>query len=319
MSSNTSFRKKPIIVNAEQYLPREDQIPEGVVITRGGEARIATPAGAVIVFDGDWIITGVEGERYPCSPSIFAQTYEAVNSPTEGRDYFVYIIDSSMSMHRKAEETREIFNTFLREQQGKPAIRDTAFRAYRQSVLTLVTFNTTVDTHYVAQPIDAVPLLNGSSYRCRGMTALNDAVARTLNTVRRRVTDQDSVLAVILTDGEENSSTEYNTAEVKRLVESLQARPNWTILFAGVGLEAWDQAAALGVSRGNTITYADSRVGTRAVGQSLSDAASFYATNNAAQMDGAGKNQSRSFALFEEAGIKTDLVVGQDTSDDEDV
>lgn len=25
---------------------------------------------------GDWIITGVNGEQYPCKPDIFAKTYE---------------------------------------------------------------------------------------------------------------------------------------------------------------------------------------------------------------------------------------------------
>lgn len=30
------------------------------------------------VCPGDWIITGVAGERYPCKPAIFAATYEAV-------------------------------------------------------------------------------------------------------------------------------------------------------------------------------------------------------------------------------------------------
>jgi len=27
---------------------------------------------------GDWIITGVKGEQYPCKPDIFEQTYERV-------------------------------------------------------------------------------------------------------------------------------------------------------------------------------------------------------------------------------------------------
>ena len=27
---------------------------------------------------GDWIITGVKGERYPCKPDIFEATYEPV-------------------------------------------------------------------------------------------------------------------------------------------------------------------------------------------------------------------------------------------------
>lgn len=27
---------------------------------------------------GDWIITGVNGEQYPCKPDIFEKTYESV-------------------------------------------------------------------------------------------------------------------------------------------------------------------------------------------------------------------------------------------------
>jgi hypothetical protein len=32
--------------------------------------------GAQTVCPGDFIITGVQGERYPCKPGIFAETYE---------------------------------------------------------------------------------------------------------------------------------------------------------------------------------------------------------------------------------------------------
>lgn len=39
---------------------------------------IETLEGGHIVCPGDWIITGVQGERYPCKPDIFEQTYEQV-------------------------------------------------------------------------------------------------------------------------------------------------------------------------------------------------------------------------------------------------
>lgn len=39
---------------------------------------IDTLEGGHIVCPGDWIITGVKGEHYPCKPDIFAATYEAV-------------------------------------------------------------------------------------------------------------------------------------------------------------------------------------------------------------------------------------------------
>ena len=37
---------------------------------------IDTKEGGHIVCPGDWIITGIQGERYPCKPDIFAATYE---------------------------------------------------------------------------------------------------------------------------------------------------------------------------------------------------------------------------------------------------
>lgn len=41
---------------------------------------IDTKEGGHIVCPGDWIITGVQGENYPCKPDIFAATYEPVTS-----------------------------------------------------------------------------------------------------------------------------------------------------------------------------------------------------------------------------------------------
>ena len=39
---------------------------------------IDTKEGGHIVCPGDFIITGVQGERYPCKPDIFEATYEPV-------------------------------------------------------------------------------------------------------------------------------------------------------------------------------------------------------------------------------------------------
>ncbi len=37
---------------------------------------IPTLEGNMNVIDGDWIITGVKGEKYPCKDNIFEMTYE---------------------------------------------------------------------------------------------------------------------------------------------------------------------------------------------------------------------------------------------------
>lgn len=91
------YRKKPIVVEAEIYKPGmedgihyylysyDNTIPENEVaeIAACGEPveqvpYIDTLEGKHFISEGDYIITGIKGERYPCKPDIFKQTYEAV-------------------------------------------------------------------------------------------------------------------------------------------------------------------------------------------------------------------------------------------------
>ena len=57
------FRKKPVIIEAYQTQEEMD---------------IPTLEGIMHANIGDWIITGVKGEQYPCKPDVFEQTYEPV-------------------------------------------------------------------------------------------------------------------------------------------------------------------------------------------------------------------------------------------------
>lgn len=83
------FRKKPVIIEAEQFFPERKPYPVGVETyiketteTVDGQKeswnawRIETLEGYHEVTPGDWIITGVKGEVYPCKPDIFKMTYE---------------------------------------------------------------------------------------------------------------------------------------------------------------------------------------------------------------------------------------------------
>lgn len=41
--------------------------------------KITTVEGPMRVCPGDWIITGTEGEHYPCKPVVFAKKYRPVS------------------------------------------------------------------------------------------------------------------------------------------------------------------------------------------------------------------------------------------------
>ena len=74
------FRKKPVVIEATQWFKRGDH--PAVIRYRDDISEsigyVETLEGGHIVNKGDWIITGVKGEHYPCKPDIFEMTYEAV-------------------------------------------------------------------------------------------------------------------------------------------------------------------------------------------------------------------------------------------------
>ena len=55
------YRKKPVVIEAYQT----DR--EMIIHTLEGDIKASV---------GDYIITGVNGEQYPCKPDIFEKTYE---------------------------------------------------------------------------------------------------------------------------------------------------------------------------------------------------------------------------------------------------
>ncbi len=71
------YRKRPVVIEAEQYGGPGAPLVDGMVTDfESGKPFCPTDEGPLWVSEGDWIITGVKGERYPCKPDVFAQTYE---------------------------------------------------------------------------------------------------------------------------------------------------------------------------------------------------------------------------------------------------
>lgn len=93
MHSNAmgEYRKMPVTIQAEQIPqtahPADLKYYEYLNVERVpfllrlwvGAYGIKTLEGWHRVRPGDWIITGVKGERYPCKPDIFEMTYEPSN------------------------------------------------------------------------------------------------------------------------------------------------------------------------------------------------------------------------------------------------
>jgi hypothetical protein len=74
------YRKLPVEIEAVQYLG-DKLIPGICECDSASVIHCHTLEGFHVVSHGDWIITGVKGEKYPCKPDIFDMTYEPADQP----------------------------------------------------------------------------------------------------------------------------------------------------------------------------------------------------------------------------------------------
>lgn len=79
------YRKRSIVVEAEQYIPTDDprEAPLGVCwqTYKGyhSDPHIHTLEGPLAVSPRDYVVTGIEGEQYPVKEDIFLRTYDPVD------------------------------------------------------------------------------------------------------------------------------------------------------------------------------------------------------------------------------------------------
>jgi uncharacterized protein YegL len=154
------------------------------------------------------------------------------------------ILDKSGSMSTKVQDVIGGFNLYLDELAKESAV-DYGF--------SLTLFDTVVEMRYKASPLANVAKLDDATYRPSGNTALLDAIGNTVQTVS---TDSfDKIITVIMTDGEENSSREWNLKAIRELIKTKEAAGNWTFVFLGANVDAFEQGANLGVPVAQSVRY----------------------------------------------------------------
>ena len=91
------FRKKPVVIEAKQFLGTWESWDEINYWVTGAwltdqtivenidwtTYKIQTLEGEITASTGDYIINGVQGEFYPCKPDIFEQTYEPLDGENQ--------------------------------------------------------------------------------------------------------------------------------------------------------------------------------------------------------------------------------------------
>jgi hypothetical protein len=138
----------------------------------------------------------------------------------------VFLLDRSGSMESCRQDTIDGMNAFIESQRELGG------------TMTLCLFDNEFETVYERTPIEDVPLLTEETFVPRGGTSLYDAIGNVL-----KMNLSDDTMVIVLTDGEENSSSMYTAPHVKDLIE---LKP-WKFVYLGANQDAVFNADKLGI------------------------------------------------------------------------
>ena len=156
----------------------------------------------------------------------------------------VFVIDKSGSMCSSRSDVIGGFNEFINDQK-KEKTGDVNVSLY--------TFDSTVSTVFNNKNIVDVPELTMDKYRPGGSTALNDAVGKAINETGVELAAMPEeerpsvVMMVIMTDGEENCSKEFKSAEIRDMIKHQTDKYNWKFIYLGADITTTRMADDIGI------------------------------------------------------------------------
>jgi uncharacterized protein YegL len=152
----------------------------------------------------------------------------------------------------------------------------------KPAIMTVALFNHTYQLLHDGVDVMSVKPFTHATYVPDGMTALFDAVGKTMNNVNERIekaADKEKVpkkvLYVILTDGHENSSREFKKDQILNMIEA-EKKKNREVIFLGADAAAFDPEFIRVVGAAQTMPFAPTGMGTRVAYSSMSNAARSY-------------------------------------------
>ena len=164
----------------------------------------------------------------------------------------VFIVDRSGSMTGIADDVIGGFNSFLEDQKKVEG---------QEANVTVALFDNEYSLLYDNININEVEKLDRYKYQPRGMTALLDAIGRTVTSVGIRLANQpeedrpSKVMVVIITDGYENSSLEYHAAGIKEMIKEQEEVYSWDFIFVAANMDVVTVGNDYGIVANKTMNF----------------------------------------------------------------
>ncbi|MFI5103477.1 MAG: hypothetical protein ACHP79_01015 [Terriglobales bacterium] len=202
--------------------------------------------------------------------------------------HIIIVLDRSGSMSSVQEATISGFNEFINRQRQLPG----------EATLLAIKFDDQYETLYDG-PLAAVPPLDQHSFVPRGMTALQDAIGRTIHQAGQKLEVMpeeqrpEKVLFMILTDGLENASKEFNREKVAEMIKHQREKYSWEFIFLGANQDAVLVGSGFNIPQHAAMTYAASPAAMAATMAAASD----YTEQHRAGKPAAFSDKQREAAL----------------------
>ncbi|MDO8848941.1 MAG: VWA domain-containing protein [Coriobacteriia bacterium] len=158
-----------------------------------------------------------------------------------------FVLDKSGSMDTIREATISGFNEFLGDQQ----------REGGDARMTLTLFDTRFQTVASAVPVREITSLDPGTYMPSGMTALYDAIGHTMSITNAYVAAHrpDQVLFVIMTDGLENASREFDQRKIFELIKERQEAAGYEFIYLGANQDAYAASESIGIAADRAMNW----------------------------------------------------------------
>lgn len=168
----------------------------------------------------------------------------------------VFILDRSGSMAGLEKETIGGYNSMIEKQKKEEG----------EALVTTVLFDHKYERISYRTPINEVKPLTDKDYYPRGMTALLDAIGRTIEKIVLEHKKEDEkkpgkTIFVITTDGLENASENFNYSTIKEMITYEERAFGWEFIFLGANFDVFSVTDKLGIRRQRAARYSRSRQG----------------------------------------------------------
>ena len=159
----------------------------------------------------------------------------------------VFILDKSGSMSGQEENTISSFNEYLEKEKKNDY----------DTYITTVLFSDNYNILHDRVNVKSVKKLTNKDYFVGGCTALYDALGNTINNMKNK--DTDKVLFIIITDGYENASKEYNQKAIKKLIKD---NKDFEFIYIGADIDSYAAGNDIGIRRNNIANFKKDKKGT---------------------------------------------------------